>query len=1119
MFVKKKISYRLRYVAMTLIAFVFSIGGVWAQNVNVSGKVSDKNGEPLVGVYILVQGTTTGTSTDADGKYSLEAPQKGTLRFTFMGYSDAILPINGRSTINVIMEEDAIMLNEVVMVAYGSQKKENLSGAVSSVNVGKTLDSRPISDVGRALQGSAPGLIVTTTSGALGGSPSIKIRGTTSTLGGGNGNPLILVDNVEVPDLSYVNPDDIESISTLKDASTTSIYGARAAFGAILITTKKGNKDGSVKVSYSDNFAWGKPTNLPEFTRADLGLQYSLDQHNGLLKTPDTEFSPYNGYMISQTGIAKTREWIEKYGDGSSLGREMVEGRDFDYNPKGGAPYFYRPWDVRGMFYKDWAPQQTHNLSVVGGTEKIQYSLSAGLMHQSGALKEFNDSFNRKSLSGNLSTKVNKMITLRGGFMYTRTAEESPMSFYEGTTDQQADIYGPTYYIYRWHNVNPYGTYNDKEFRNGIAELKGAKAKENDTYYARFTLGATIDIYKGLKANFDYTYNQTFKTEHRNGGYLGALDIFSGVPKGKTFDDIYKVYTGAKANYASYDSSKNLRNAYNGNITYENTFGKHNIKAMVGTNIEDAEYIYHRSKRLNLYDINKGEVNLAAGDQIATSEHSWWAVAGVFMRVNYNFNEKYLIEGNIRYDESSKFAAGSRGGWFPSVSAAWRITEEPWMKSIKHVVNSLKIRGSYGMIGNQDVPLGSFIPSLTVTNPTTGNYWLVNGNFVPQVTNAAALVDNTLTWEKVSTLDFGLDGRFWNDKIGLGFDWYQRKTQDMLSGGEILPSSVGASPAKQNFGELTTNGIEFEVSFNHTFSNGLRLTVGGNFTDYTSKITKWANANDPLYTDKFEGMRVGDIWGYEAERLWQADDFVWENGAIKTQTVNGQVTNVLKNKDYKPGYQALYESGNFRFSPGDVKFKDQNGDGIINYGKKTVGDPGDLKVIGNTEPRYIYSFRVGANWKGIDLDIFFQGVGKREMWVSGNMVLPGWAGGEANFAHTLDAWTPENTGAFYPRAIDYGNTQRWNYQTNDRYLLNMAYLRLKNLTVGYTLPGRLTQKAYINRLRVYFSGENLFEFDNLGDNPIDPELAHTALTEGDARAFGRAYPYRRTLSFGVQLDF
>ena len=1119
MFIQKKSSRSLRFVLMTIATMVLSVGAIWAQNVKVSGTVKDNAGEPLIGVYVLVQGTATGTSTDIDGKYTLSAPANANLVFSLLGMKDAVVPVNNRSTIDVVMEEDAVLLDEVVMVAYGSQKKENLSGAVSSINVGKSLESRPITDVGRALQGSTPGLIVTTTSGALGGTPTIKIRGTTSTLGGGSGNPLILVDNVEVPDLSYVNPDDIESISTLKDASTTSIYGARAAFGAILITTKKGSKDGKVKVSYSNNFAWQTETSMPDFTRADLGQQYSLDQVNGLNAVPVTFIQPYAGYKITTESIAKTREWIEKYGNGAGLGREMVEGRDFDYQDVTGSAVYYRPWDVLDLFYKDWAPQQTHNISVSGGNEKMQYNLSAGLMNQKGMLKEFDDFYKRKSVSANVSTKVHDRVTLRGSFMFTSTNQESPMSFYDtGTDAQQETIYTQTYYIYRWHNVNPYGTYNGKEFRNGISEFKQAKPLISDKSYNRITLGATIDIVKGLKANFDYTYSQTNLFEHRQGGQASAIDIFSNIPAGSTFDDMFRMYTTAGfADHAAYDSSRNRRNAYNGNLSYENTFGKHNIKILAGTNIEDADYVYHRTKRRYLASNTMAEPNLANGATVIASNHSWWSVAGVFARVNYDFNGKYLIEGNIRYDESSKFAEGSRGGLFPSFSAAWRVTEEPWMQDIKHIVNSLKLRGSYGVIGNQDVPLGSYIPSLTLTTPTSGNRWLVNGAYASYVSSAAALVDPALSWEKVGTLDLGIDAKFWNDKIGVTFDWYQRKTMDMLSAGNVIPSSVGASAPKQNFGELTTNGVELELSFNHVFGNGLRLSVNANYSDYITEISEWAAADDPLYSNNYVGKRMGDIWGYKVDRLWQQDDFVYENGSLATTNVNGKVTNVLK--DYEAGYQALYESGNFRFSPGDIKIKDLNGDGVINYGKSTLSDHGDLAVIGNTEPRHLYSFRIGANWKGIDLDIFFQGVGKRELWVSGNMVLPGWQALEANFAHTLDYWTPDNTDAFYPRPIQYGNAQKWNYITNDRYLLNMAYLRCKNLTVGYTFPNNLMNKIHVNRLRVYASAENLFEFDKLGDNPIDPELQHTSGTSGDARAFGRAYPYRRTISFGVQLDF
>jgi len=1081
--------------------------------------VTDNTGASLPGVAVVVAGASTGTETRIDGSYSISVPGNGQLTFAFIGMKTLTVPVNNRARIDVSMEDDAFLLDDVVVVAYGTQKRANISGAVATIDVGKALESRPITDIGRALQGSTPGLSVTTTSGALGGTPTIRIRGWTGTLGGGDGNPLILVDDVEVPNLSYVNPEDVESISTLKDAASTSIYGSRAAFGALLITTKKGREDAKVRVSYSNNFAWGKPTNLPEFTRADLAMQYSLDQQNGLLASPVQGFAPYSGYHISNDVIAKTRQWIETYGDGASLGREMVEGRDFDYN-RGGSPLFYRPWDVRSLFYKDWAPQQTNNLSVSGGTKDVKYNLSAGIVNQNGVLQQFDDHYKRLNVSGNITIKANKYLTFRGGYMYAKTDADSPMSFYAGTTDLQADIYGPTYYVYRWHENNPYGTFNGREFRNGVAEMKAAKPVEDNTYYSRYTLGVTATINKHISATFDYTYNQTFVTQHRTGGHLAAIDIFSSMSSTQaSFDDMYRIYTGVQADYASYDASRNLRNAYNGSLVYNNDFGNHAIRLQVGTNIEDAEYIYQRSKRMTLYDYDKGEVNLANGDQMVSSSHSWWSIAGVYARLNYNFKERYILEGNIRYDASSKFAAGRRGAYYPSFSAAWRVTEEPFMQNVKHVVNSLKIRTSYGSIGSQDVPLNSYIPTISITNPTTGNYWLVNGNYVPQA-STPALVDPTLTWETVSNLDFGIDAAFLRNKLILSAGWYKRTTSNMLSAGVVIPSSIGASAPRQNYGSLATTGIEISLNFNHTFRNGLRLEASGQFSDYTTEITKWASVDDPLFSDNYVGKRLGDIWGFKVDRLWQKDDFVYDaNGKIQTVTLpGGKVTNVLKN--YEAGYQEIFESGNFRYSPGDIKIMDLNGDGVINRGTNALSDLGDRAVIGNSQPRYQYGFRLAAYWKGFDVDVFFQGVGKRNIWVTGNVVLPGWMAGEANFAHTLDYWTEENTGAFYNRPMNYANSgDRWNYVMNDRYILNMAYLRCKNVNIGYTLPGKINKKLSIERMRIYASAENLFEFDHLGDNPIDPELDHTNLTSNDARAFGRAYPYRRTFSFGVQLTF
>ncbi len=1103
---------------LTVFALLLITGSMWAQNIKVTGTVKDNKGEAQTGVAVVVEGTRTGVSTDVNGAYEISAPAKGTLKFSAVGLKAVTIPVNNRSLIDVVMEADAVFLEELVVVGWGTQKKESLSGAVSSVNVSKTLQSRPITDVGRALQGTSPGLTITTTSGALGGDPTIRIRSNYSSLGQGSAAPLILLDNVEVPSLSYVNPNDIESISTLKDASSTAIYGARAANGAILITTKKGSKDGKTRVSYTSNFSWATKTKVPVTSRPDLELDYSWKQRNGLAlglgNTPTNEFSQIGPVYYNPEMIQEVKKYYDQYGYGNQFGREMVEGRDFVKRPAGGF-YFYRGWDLENMYYKKWTPQQTHNISVTGGNEKVKYSISAGLLDQKGIMKLFEDKYQRLNAAGNVSLDVNKYITLRSGFMFTKKQQETPFS-YNGTS------YDAMYYMYRWFSIYPEGTYKGYETRSAAGEL--AAARQNPTveesWYNRLNLGATVNIMKGLTANFDFTYNYTHYTSKTVGGYVTGINTFNTYPAGSDLDYWYQTYTTSARDYVQMESDDNKRNAYNGNIQYENKFGKHNFKLLVGTNVEDAEYVYQNAKKMGVIDFNFPELNLSTGDPTVGSSHTWWSVFGVFGRLNYDYDNKYILELDYRRDGTSKFREGKRWGSYPSGSAAWRVSEEPFWNSIKPYVSSFKLRGSYGVVGNQDVPSSLYYPTISVSTPTAGgNYWLRSGNFVSYVSSAPGLINPDLTWESIATLDFGLDTRFYRDKFGLTFDWYNKLTTDAITPGEVIPSSIGASAPRRNYGEISTKGIEVELNFNHIFANGLGINLSAQYFDYKSVVQKYPAAADPLYNAAYyEGKVLGDIWGYKVERLFQKEDFVWENGKIKTQVLaNGKTVNVLAN--LMPEYQELYQSGNFRFSPGDVMYKDLNGDGKITYGTNTIGDPGDRTIIGNTQPRHQYGFRIGANWKGFDFDIFFQGVGKRNVWATGNMVLPGFTGSESNFSHTLDYWTEDNTDAFYPRPLDYGQAAQWNYQINDRYLLNLSYLRCKTLNIGYTLPEKLTKKAMIDKVRVYFSGENLFEWDNLGGVAIDPELDWTTVTSNDGRSFGRSYPYRRSLSFGVQIDF
>jgi TonB-linked SusC/RagA family outer membrane protein len=1107
---------RTKLLILSAVLGLFMSQIISAQPRTVTGYVTDAGtNEALPGVNVIIQNTTSGTSTDPSGFYSINVSVGQVLVFTSLGYETQEVSVGASSRIDVKLNPSVELIEDVVVVAFGTQRRASLTGPVSTVDVGKTLESRPVTDVGRALQGSTPGLIVTTTSGEIGDEPDIKIRGMVGTISGNTGSPLILVDQVEVPSLTYVNPDDIESISVLKDGSTTAIYGPRAAFGAVLITTKQGSKEGRTRVNYSNSFTWATPTNVPQHTRADLNLQYSWDQRNALATSPTWEFGQV-GYYYNPDVIARVKEWIDTYGDGESLGRELVEGRDFDYRASGGA-YFYRPWDIYDIYYKDWTPQQNHNLSVSGGNARTQYNISVGYMNQEGTLKLFHDFFKRVNTSGYVSTDVTKWLTVRARYMYAKTTEETPFLY-------ASSYYGPIYYLYRWHQVYPYGTYNGYEFRGGVNDLKSARPMEDNDYFSRYTLGATLKLAEGLTLDFDYTYGQTFTTHHRVGGQVLGVDFWSrtSAAASDTFEEVTRVYSTSSYDYTEYRSSKNLRNTYNAYLVYEKTLGDHYFKVQPGLNFEDAEYIYHSSKRNLVYDFDKPEVNLAGGDQSATSSHSWWSIAGFFGRINYAFKDRYLLEVNGRYDGSSKFAADSRWSFFPSFSGAWYVSQENFMSSLRPYLSSLKLRAAYGSIGNQDVPLTAYIPTLTVTNPSTsGAYWLIGNNFVPYINHnpsspMPALVDPTLTWETVTTLDLGTDARFFNDKLGVVFDWYQRKTTDILAPGETVPSTVGAPAARRNFGELTTTGIEIAADYNHTFSNGLRISLTGAFWDYETVVTKYQTAEDPLITSTYyEGKVLGEIWGYKTVGLFQHDDFVWDGDQIQQVIVNTQSKNQMA-EDVANQY--LLESGLFKFSPGDVRFVDLNGNDSIEYGTNTVGNPGDLTVIGNTNPRYQFSFSVGADWKGVDLRVFFQGIGKRELWATGNMVLPGWYGAESNFAHTLDYWTPENTDAFYPRPMEYSQTRKWNYVYNDRYLLHMAYVRLKTLTLGYTLPQNLTRKIQIEKCRIYFVGENLFEIDQMGNIPIDPEIDWTAATSGDGRSYGRSYPYRRTLSFGIQVE-
>ena len=1078
-----------------ILTSLFVVLGLWAENIE--GRVSDALGEPLIGVSVMVEGTTVGTVTDFDGNYQIDAPLNSTLVFSYVGYETANVKVQGRRLVNVTLKEDNKLLEEVVVVGYDTQRKANLTGAVASVSVGDQLEGRPITNVGTGLQGATPGLTVTQSSGRIGQTPTFRIRGAVGTFLNESGSqPLILVDGVEISDISMINGDDIQDISVLKDAASSSIYGTRAAFGVILITTKKGAENQSkFNVRYSNNFSWATPTVLPKVAKSYVGAQMALDARNR--RVPGTTlFKNGCGLVWDQNAIYKMEDWETVYGN-VDLGPEMKEGRDFEIIA--GDAYFYRSWDAANEYVKDFSFSQQHNISVGGTVGKTNYYLGLGYMGQDGVVKVNPDKYSRYSVDFSTDAEVFKWFRVRSKLLYARTDLETPFNY--GLTG-----YDALYYLYRWPAIMPYGTYKDKPFRNSLTETAAASMDSNLKDYMRVSIGATFQFYKDLSLDIDYTYNLDNQSITQRGGKVGGWDFWNG---GMVLSENW-----AEASKNKVDKYVYLRNYHAGNavLRYKHTWADaHKFSAFAGMNIEYKEVDYVNAEKRDLLDQSKPEISLAVGDDFVYGSRTSWAIMGFFARINYSYKDKYLIELNGRVDGSSRFPVNKQWGFFPSGSIGWVASEENFWDALKPWWSFAKLRASYGAVGNQDIGNNRFRAIMSST--TSG--WIINDVNEPTFTMPTALADG-FTWETIKTIDAGFDFRFFNDDLGLSFDWYRRINDGMVVGGAELPSTFGATAPYENAAQLTTNGFELGLDYHHKFSNGLRINASFSLADAMTLVTKHPRKETSVIDgSNYEGKEYGEIWGFETDRLFQEDDF-------HTEVVDGKNVLVLNPDIPTQTYFEKASGYGYKYGPGDVKYKDLDGDGDINWGSKTVADHGDLKRIGNTTPRFEYNFRIGLDWYGVDLSIFFQGVGSRQYWATGTMMIPGWNFSEGVFYdHQTDYWTPTNTDAFYPRLTEMNQPGQYsaasfNFLCQTRYLLDMSYLRLKNITVGYSLQPNVLKKMHFEKFRIYASFENVAEFDHLGNYPIDPETA-TSAGDGGAMGWGRIYPFTRQMSFGLQI--
>lgn len=1077
----------------------------------VSGRILDSSGQPVPGASVIEKGTTNGVNTDIDGKFTISVKSGASLEVSCIGYET--VSVAASENLSVTLREDTQFLDEVVVVGFGTQKKVNMTGSVAAVDVDKAFGSKPITDVSKGLQGVVPGLSITYNSNDLNASPTMKIRGTGSI--NGDNTPLILLDGVEVPDLSFVNPDNIKSISVLKDAASASIYGSRAAWGVVLITSKDGSavKD-KVSITYSNNFSWNQPIGLPKYITDKKGVLAQLEE--GMIAQKNVDGSRIEAFGMYYDTIGKgITTWFDKY-SGNLSNPVYKYGEDYEFIE--GTPYYYRVSDPNKEIFKT-SFSQTHNLSVNGNTGKTNYNIGLGYTMNDGTLKaaKKND-VKRYNLNLSTNTQVKNWLNIGTKVMYVEKEYEYPYGY-----SQSKGATGLLYYVMRFPAFFPFGISDGSKLADGTyasdsaATGEGLYFRHGNAYVANesicsskdqyLTLGGNvrINLAPGLSFYGDYTRGRyNYENRSMRQPYYVANWSFPKKAAVTTNDFLERTYVSK------------ITNTYNAYFDYLFDIQKqHNFAIKVGANAEDLRYDSQSVKVNGVQDVEHPTLNLTDGKNEGIVDESLRhrATAGFFGRINYNYKEKYLLELNGRYDGSSSFRTGKQWAFFSSASAGYRISEEKFWTNIKPYVPTLKVRASYGSVGNQ--ALDSWYPYISTMATETVSWIGTDMNQVSTTTTPSA-VNPDMTWEKIRTLDIGFDAGFFNNELNVTFDWYQRRNVGMLVAGNEIVRYAGIAVAPlENGGDMKTNGWELQIDYNHAFNKDFAIYGTFTLSDAKSEITKWNNTTGAL-NSWYKGKKLGEIWGFETDRYFNSSD-VNPDGTLKTGTPD----------------QSYLQNGSFRFGAGDIKYKDLNKDGKIDTGKGTIDDHGDLKRIGNQLPRYEYSLRVGAMLKGFDVEVLLQGVGKRDMWSTSSLFIPHAAGAQMNiFENQLDYWTESNQNARFPRPYINGafgslsglpgNSGCNNFAPQTKYLNNLAYLRVKNFTVGYTLPQNLTRKIFVEKLRFYFSAQNLFTFDHI-DGVMDPECtggSSKTYTNGmDMTMAGRAMPFNRQWSCGLQITF
>jgi len=1081
--------------------------GLSAQNRTVSGKVLDAEGLPVPGAGVVLEGTASGTVTDVDGTFSLQVPARDVvLVFSSLGYmTQSVTVTAAQGTVNVTLSEDTMTIEETVVVGYGIQKKVNLTGAVTAVET-KELQDRTTHNLTNMLQGAVPGLNISTSEGNPGSAGSLNIRGITSI---NEADPLVLIDGTE-GDLSRVNAADVENISVIKDASAAAIYGARAAYGVILVTTKTGDEGGKAKVHYSGRWGWEEPTVSTDFETRGYWSVYTVDKF--WASDAGKNYTGYTAHDMAEL-LARVNDVTENP-ERPWVVEEVRNGRK--------QWIYYCNTDWYHELYNDQHPVQQHNISVTGGNKDVKYYLSAAYDKQTGIIKANPDVFRKYNLRAKIDARINKYARISNNTAYFHSSYDYPSP---STSVQNTFEYSARHALASFPLQNPDGSwlYATPLIVGGNFNVANGRhivlmEDKDHNRQIRSDFSNTTELKITPVKQFTLTANYTFRQYQNRNQYRSVNFKYRRFP-----DSDYEYYTTGAGEDALTESIVNYqRHSANVFGTYEDTFGGHHVTATAGMNVELWNSKTVKAVGKNLLSETLNDLELVGPDATGNvimevgGGQNEYAIMGFFGRVNYDYKERYLLEISGRYDGTSRFQKGHQWGFFPSASLGWRISEEPFFRPLRSKVDNLKLRFSYGNLGNQVVRTSggaqnyyAYLRKISIND--FKEYTFGEGTTMSKYATLGAPVDSELTWETAEQYNAGLDLAAFKNRLSFTGEIYRRNTLNMLTAGPDIPAVYGAASPQTNAADLKTVGYELSLSwkdqfklFGKPFGYGIRATL----SDYRSYITRFNNPTKSLAMSYYEGMRIGDIWGFEVDGLFATDEEAqqYTSEVLDCSYINGRMTG--------------------GFLAGDLRFVDQDGDGKLGIGANTVDNPGDRKILGNGLPSLQYGFTLNFDYMGFDVSAFFQGTGNH-YWYPAGMNYMFWGPYSYSYLSYIQrdfidrCWSEENPDAYFPRPRAYSSTGGELSKVNSRYLQNIRYLRFKNLTVGYTIPTKITKKIGLDKVRFYFSGENLAYWSPLKTNTryLDPESAYTRKSGEASASDHMSYPWQKTYMFGIDITF